>query len=73
MGIKSFDAKMCVAGCGLCVEECPTDVFTLDAETGKARVSYPEDCWECLLCEDHCPGKAIKISPAAVRKLWYPF
>ncbi len=73
MGIKSFDAELCVSGCELCVADCPTDVFALDPKTGKARVAYPEDCWECLLCEDQCPGKAIKISPAAVRKLWYPF
>lgn len=73
MGIKSFNVELCVAGCGLCVEECPTDVFAIDQDTDKARVAYPEDCWECLLCEDRCPGNAIKISPAAVRKLWYPF
>jgi NAD-dependent dihydropyrimidine dehydrogenase PreA subunit len=73
MGIKSFNAELCVAGCRRCIEDCPTDVFALDPKTGKARVAYPEDCWECLLCEHECPGKAIKISPAAVRKLWYPY
>ncbi len=73
MVVKSLDQELCVAGCDICIEDCPTDVFALDADTGKARVAYPEDCWECLLCEEKCPAKAIKISPAAARKLWYPF
>lgn len=73
MGIKKFDQARCIAGCVVCIEDCPTDVFCKDPETGKAKAAYPEDCWECLLCEAECPGKAIKISPAAVRKLWYPF
>lgn len=73
MGIKSFSQEKCIVGCEICIEDCPTDVFDKDPQTGKARAAYPEDCWECLLCEEECPGKAIKISPAAVRKLWYPF
>ncbi len=73
MGIKSFKQELCTAGCNICIDDCPTDVFVLDSETGKASVAYPEDCWECLLCEEECPGKAIQISPAAVRKLYYPF
>jgi len=73
MGIKSFSQDQCVAGCRICIDDCPTDVFATDERNGKATVAYPEDCWECLICEKECPGKAIRITPAAVRKIWYPF
>ncbi|MDP2720291.1 MAG: ferredoxin family protein [Dehalococcoidia bacterium] len=73
MGIKSFDQNLCINGCRICIDDCPTDVFAPEPATGKAKAAYPEDCWECLLCEEECPGKAIKISLAAVRKLYYPF
>lgn len=73
MGIKSFIQEKCISGCDICLEDCPTDVFALDRETGKARVAHPGDCWECLLCEEKCPGKAIQITPSAARKLWYPY
>lgn len=73
MGIKNFDQSRCVTGCDICLEDCPTDVFGRDSQTGKARVAHPADCWECLLCAEKCPGKAIQISPSAARKLWYPY
>ena len=73
MGIKKFDQEHCIAGCAICIEDCPTDVFARDPETGKARVAFPQDCWECLLCEEECPAKVIKISPAVARKVWYPY
>ncbi len=73
MSIKSFNQEACIAGCDICLEDCPTDVFGRDPKNEKARVVHPGDCWECLLCEEKCPGKAIQISPAAARKLWYPF
>ncbi len=73
MGIKKFDQEHCVPGCDICIDDCPLDVFDRDPDTGKARAAHPEDCWECLLCEEECPAKAIKISPAVVRKLWYPY
>ena len=73
MGIKKFDQERCVAGCDICIDDCPMDVFYRDEETGKAKAAYPQDCYECLLCEEECPAKAIKISPAVVRKVWYPY
>ncbi len=73
MGIKKFDQESCVAGCGICIDDCPMDVFSEDPETGKAQAAYPQDCYECLLCEEEYPAKVIKISPAVVRKVWYPY
>lgn len=74
MGIKRFDAEVC-NGCGICIDDCPMDVFALDQATGKARVAYPEDCWECLtnFCEIGCPVHAIETTPGAVRKLNKPY
>lgn len=72
MGVKYLKEELC-NGCGLCVEDCVTDVFVLDVATGKAKVAYGEDCWECTLCEKICPTKAIELTPAAARKLYFPF
>ncbi len=74
MGIKTFREELC-NGCGLCVEDCPMDVFVMDEATGKAKLAYPEDCWECnrFFCETGCPTQAIEVTPAAVHKLYKPY
>lgn len=72
MGVKSLNTELC-DGCGVCIEDCPTDVFKIDTASGKAYVAYPGDCVECLLCEKTCPPKAIKISLAAAEKLFFPY
>ncbi len=73
MVVKKFEQERCLSGCSICIDDCPMNVFARDAKTGKARVAYPQDCWECLLCEAECPAKAIKISPAVARRVWYPY
>lgn len=50
-------------GCGTCVKTCPTDVFRMDRETGKALIRYPDACQICHLCRLYCPENAITISP----------
>jgi len=72
MGITFYSEELC-NGCGLCIEECPVDVYVEDPETGKAKIAYLEDCWDCLLCELICPTEAIKVSPAATRRLREPY
>ncbi len=74
MGIKSYKEDLC-NGCGLCIDDCPMEVFVLDKTTGKAKVAYPEDCWECngFCCENECPTDAIEITPASVHKLYTPY
>ncbi len=72
MGVTRYNEDLC-NGCGICIEDCPMDVFQRDPATGKAKMVYPKDCWECLLCEFDCPTKALEVSPAAVRPLFYPY
>jgi NAD-dependent dihydropyrimidine dehydrogenase PreA subunit len=62
MTIERIDIELC-NGCGICVESCPMDVIRIDEKTGKAVVTYPEDCTLCNWCELDCPQTAICISP----------
>ncbi|MBI4529260.1 MAG: ferredoxin family protein [Deltaproteobacteria bacterium] len=48
------------AGCGLCIETCPTDVLRLDKES-KAFMAYPEDCQGCFVCQWDCAYEAIRV------------
>ena len=52
-------------GCGICVELCPTQVFTAEPTTNKALVSAPERCADCGLCELWCPDYAISLEREA--------
>jgi NAD-dependent dihydropyrimidine dehydrogenase PreA subunit len=49
-------------GCGLCVEQCPTDVFDRDA-AGKPVIARKDECQTCFLCEVHCPADALFVGP----------
>jgi len=51
------DEDKCV-GCGLCVDVCPVEAITLEAE--KAKVDE-DKCTECGQCVEECPNEAIKI------------
>ena len=46
-------------GCQMCVDLCPTKVFTFDIATSHAIVSHSEDCIGCLSCAFLCPSGAI--------------
>ncbi len=46
--------------CGICIEFCPKDVFTVK-EDGKPFVSDREACIWCELCEIRCPDFAIQL------------
>ena len=48
-------------GCGTCVDACPSGVYELDEAAGKTKVVNPDDCVECLACEEQCPENAIKV------------
>jgi NAD-dependent dihydropyrimidine dehydrogenase PreA subunit len=60
--IDFIDESKCT-GCGKCVENCPMDVFRLDAGKHKAIAAYPNDCQTCFCCEIDCPENAITIGP----------
>ena len=46
-------------GCGTCVEECPTEAISLNADD--IAVVKEDDCTECGLCVDSCPTSAITL------------
>lgn len=46
-------------GCELCIDICPTAVFSFDEERQLCRVEHAEDCIACLSCAYICPSGAI--------------
>ncbi|MBA7560013.1 NAD(P)H-quinone oxidoreductase subunit I, chloroplastic [subsurface metagenome] len=46
--------------CGVCVELCPRQVFTISDE-GYPEPSNIERCTGCKLCELWCPDYAIEV------------
>lgn len=58
-------------GCQLCLDVCPTDCFSFDNETQKARVEIVENCIGCLSCGYICPSDAIVHTNYYVVKNFY--
>ena len=46
--------------CGICIEFCPKKVLEFDNK-GKAKVTTPEECTKCKICELRCPDFAIVV------------
>jgi Fe-S-cluster-containing hydrogenase component 2 len=46
-------------GCQMCVDLCPTKVFSYDEVNSKATVNHNEDCIGCLSCAYLCPSGAL--------------
>jgi ferredoxin len=46
-------------GCGMCINVCPHNVFTLNA--GKAEILDKNLCMECGACAKNCPFSALKV------------
>jgi NAD-dependent dihydropyrimidine dehydrogenase PreA subunit len=56
-----FNEETC-NGCNLCVGVCRTDVMAPNPQKGEPPVVlYPDECWFCGCCVDHCP------KPGAIR------
>ena len=72
MAIKGIIEDQCT-GCGVCEDICQMDVFGKDANSGKARVVYPQDCVVCYACKYDCPQNAIILTPESVANLWFSF
>jgi ferredoxin len=53
-----IDDQACVS-CALCVDACPTEVFTFDEAKGIPVVAKPGECFGCLACSQECPADAI--------------
>ncbi|NHI92299.1 MAG: 4Fe-4S dicluster domain-containing protein [Candidatus Lokiarchaeota archaeon] len=48
-------------GCGVCVDECPNNVFELDEEKFKIKRIAEENCTDCYLCVESCPSGCLSI------------
>ena len=46
-------------GCGLCIDECPSEAITIDDE-GISCIDENK-CTECGACVDICPSVAISL------------
>jgi ferredoxin len=53
-----LDRSLCI-GCGRCLEVCPHQVFTLEAQ--RAGVADLDACMECGACAGNCPVGAIRV------------
>ena len=51
------DTHKCV-GCGLCVKDCPMDVYELQNEVSVPV--RPANCMGCLSCHEICPAQALE-------------
>ncbi|MDY0267017.1 MAG: 4Fe-4S binding protein [Methanimicrococcus sp.] len=57
MAVK-IDRDECT-GCGLCIDECPSEALSLDSEG--ISVVDADACVECGACIDVCPVAAITL------------
>lgn len=57
----AIDSTGCRA-CSLCVEICPTDVFTMNDASELAEVSREEDCIGCTSCQYLCPSRCLDVT-----------
>jgi L-aspartate semialdehyde sulfurtransferase ferredoxin len=58
-----IDEEACV-GCGLCADECPTEVLAFDDAEKVAKVVKLGDCIQCLSCYYVCPATAVEYTDA---------
>jgi MinD superfamily P-loop ATPase containing an inserted ferredoxin domain len=53
-----LEREKCI-GCGKCVEVCPHNVFTMEAQ--KAGIQDRDACMECGACARNCPVQAVTV------------
>jgi ferredoxin len=58
-------------GCELCVDVCPTNVFSFNQQNRICEVEHVEDCIACLSCTYICPSHAISHTGHHVVKNFY--
>jgi NAD-dependent dihydropyrimidine dehydrogenase PreA subunit len=64
------DEDACV-GCSLCVDMCPTDVFSFDDDKRLPVVEKAEMCFGCLSCSEICPSDAIDHEDVSFSDTFY--
>lgn len=65
-----IDDKACV-GCSLCVDECPTKVFSFNQTKNLPEVDKPKECFGCLSCSEICPSDAIGHDGIVLSESYY--
>ena len=66
--VSEIDTDLCT-GCGTCVDLCPTDAITLNAEDVAERDANA--CLGCGVCARFCPEEAISLKEG-LRKVFIP-
>lgn len=61
MAKVAIDSTGCRA-CSLCVDICPTDVFTMNEASELAEVSREDDCIGCTSCMYLCPSRCLDVT-----------
>ena len=46
-------------GCGMCIEVCPQQVFTLSRKV--SSITDRDACMECAACARNCPRQAVSV------------
>ena len=58
-------------GCEMCVDICPTDVFSFDKKAMLAQIEEIDDCIACLSCAYICLSGAISHYDYHLSKNFY--
>ena len=66
----SIDEKACV-GCSLCVDVCPTKVFTYNEKSDIPELAKPKECFGCMSCTEICPASAIAHEEMILSECFY--
>lgn len=66
----SVDDKACV-GCSLCVDACPTNVFSYDDQKQLPEPNNAKECFGCLSCTEICPAGALSHEGAILSECFY--